>query len=174
MRRIIFVRQRLWAPRIRVSPRTAVTESALDAKSVKPPPLHKVGARGFEPPTPCAQGRCATRLRYAPKLLPSLRPLRRPAQALTVRAASRPAPLLVIQKPRAHSGEGLPSVRHERLLLQGELRHGSPQLRHPEHGVIPKSSRAPGHMQDAALAPTHLRGDIPLGRGQAERAGPPG
>ena len=28
-----------------------------------------VGARGFEPPTPCAQGRCATRLRYAPTLL---------------------------------------------------------------------------------------------------------
>ena len=25
-----------------------------------------VGAGGFEPPTPCAQGRCATRLRYAP------------------------------------------------------------------------------------------------------------
>src|SRR2546427_2127787 len=25
------------------------------------------GASGFEPPTPCAQGRCATRLRYAPK-----------------------------------------------------------------------------------------------------------
>src|SRR5262249_49385394 len=28
--------------------------------------LSLVGARGFEPPTPCAQGRCATRLRYAP------------------------------------------------------------------------------------------------------------
>src|SRR5437660_10517344 len=27
-----------------------------------------VGARGFEPRTPCAQGRCATRLRYAPTL----------------------------------------------------------------------------------------------------------
>ena len=27
-----------------------------------------VGARGFEPPTPCAQGRCATRLRYTPTL----------------------------------------------------------------------------------------------------------
>ena len=26
-----------------------------------------VGAIGFEPTTPCAQGRCATRLRYAPK-----------------------------------------------------------------------------------------------------------
>jgi hypothetical protein len=27
-----------------------------------------VGARGFEPRTPCAQGRCATRLRYAPTM----------------------------------------------------------------------------------------------------------
>ena len=27
---------------------------------------YMVGARGFEPPTPCAQGRCATRLRYTP------------------------------------------------------------------------------------------------------------
>ena len=25
-----------------------------------------VGATGFEPATPCAQGRCATRLRYTP------------------------------------------------------------------------------------------------------------
>lgn len=25
-----------------------------------------VGARGFEPPTPCSRSRCATRLRYAP------------------------------------------------------------------------------------------------------------
>src|SRR5439155_18018432 len=29
-----------------------------------------VGATGFEPATPCAQGRCATRLRYAPILKP--------------------------------------------------------------------------------------------------------
>ena len=28
-----------------------------------------VGAAGFEPATPCAQGRCATRLRYAPTTL---------------------------------------------------------------------------------------------------------
>jgi hypothetical protein len=26
-----------------------------------------VGARGFEPPTPCSQSRCATRLRHAPR-----------------------------------------------------------------------------------------------------------
>lgn len=25
-----------------------------------------VGAAGFEPATPCSQGRCATKLRYAP------------------------------------------------------------------------------------------------------------
>jgi hypothetical protein len=39
--------------------------------SAKPRPVEPgvfvmVGARGFEPPTPCAQGRCAARLRYAP------------------------------------------------------------------------------------------------------------
>src|SRR4026209_68927 len=33
-------------------------------------PATKVGARGFEPPTPCSQSRCATGLRYAPKLTP--------------------------------------------------------------------------------------------------------
>src|SRR5215211_3664351 len=30
------------------------------------PPAFAVGARGFEPPTPCSQSRCATRLRHAP------------------------------------------------------------------------------------------------------------
>jgi hypothetical protein len=35
-----------------------------------------VGARGFEPPTPCAQGRCATGLRHAPNHL-ALSPDRR-------------------------------------------------------------------------------------------------
>ncbi len=27
-----------------------------------------VGARGFEPPTPCTPCKCATRLRYAPRI----------------------------------------------------------------------------------------------------------
>src|SRR6516225_3914007 len=31
-----------------------------------------VGARRFELPTPCAQGRCATRLRYAPSRKPAV------------------------------------------------------------------------------------------------------
>jgi hypothetical protein len=35
-----------------------------------------IGARGFEPPTPCAQGRCATRLRHAPSILAHPAPTR--------------------------------------------------------------------------------------------------
>ena len=30
--------------------------------------LARIGASRFERPTPCSQGRCATRLRYAPSL----------------------------------------------------------------------------------------------------------
>src|SRR3979409_543532 len=38
-----------------------------------------VGATGFEPATPCAQGRCATRLRYAPTLkIPDFTAVSRP------------------------------------------------------------------------------------------------
>lgn len=29
----------------------------------------QIGARGFEPPTPCSQGRCAPKLRYAPMII---------------------------------------------------------------------------------------------------------
>src|ERR1700692_3704829 len=36
-------------------------------RNMSPPRMKAlVGAIGFEPTTPCAQGRCATRLRYAP------------------------------------------------------------------------------------------------------------
>jgi hypothetical protein len=34
--------------------------------------IYLVGAGRFELPTPCAQGRCATRLRYAPTLVDGL------------------------------------------------------------------------------------------------------
>jgi hypothetical protein len=50
------------------------------------PSAHKylillVGARGFEPRTPCAQGRCATRLRYAPtSYIPDFKLLSYPLQ----------------------------------------------------------------------------------------------
>ena len=44
-----------------------------------------VGATGFEPATPCAQGRCATRLRYAPTL-----------EILNFTAVSRSSPVRVL------------------------------------------------------------------------------
>lgn len=34
------------------------------------PLIYMVGAKGFEPSTPCSQSRCATRLRHAPKKNP--------------------------------------------------------------------------------------------------------
>src|SRR5205823_3078406 len=50
------------------------------------PGLRKVvGATGFEPATPCAQGRCATRLRYAPTL-----------EILNFTAVSRSSPIRVL------------------------------------------------------------------------------
>src|SRR3989454_3310691 len=52
--------------------------------------LKVVGATGFEPATPCAQGRCATRLRHAPKVLNDTgRPGQRQRGAWTALAASR-------------------------------------------------------------------------------------
>src|SRR5690606_38096027 len=43
------------------------------------PTLHDlVGVEGFEPPTPCSQSRCATRLRYTPETRPNYtQPFRR-------------------------------------------------------------------------------------------------
>src|SRR3954471_7382603 len=63
----------------------AVLEDAIDGATRNPedgrlsPRCHPgtrkvVGATGFEPATPCAQGRCATRLRYAPTRLIIPRP----------------------------------------------------------------------------------------------------
>src|SRR5438445_11097123 len=48
-------------------------------------PCEVVGATGFEPATPCAQGRCATRLRYAPTL-----------EILNFTAVSRSSPVRVL------------------------------------------------------------------------------
>ena len=42
-----------------------------DRSGVHPSLGEMVGARGFEPPTPCTQNRCATRLRHAPTVRPS-------------------------------------------------------------------------------------------------------
>ena len=41
------------------------------------PQVHLVGVKGFEPPAPCSQSTCATRLRYTPLK-------ERPAQATLI------------------------------------------------------------------------------------------
>ena len=41
------------------------------------PQIYLVGVKGFEPPAPCSQSTCATRLRYTP-------PNKRPAQATLI------------------------------------------------------------------------------------------
>jgi hypothetical protein len=68
-----------------------------------------VGATGFEPATPCAQGRCATRLRYAPTIRPlSHEGRRRVAFARDARARAARA-----GKWRSASFEYGPSVRKQ-------------------------------------------------------------
>src|SRR6185437_5709966 len=53
-------------PTVRIARRRIPTlQIFMDIKSARPLSL-LVGAGRFERPTPCAQGRCATRLRYAP------------------------------------------------------------------------------------------------------------
>ena len=48
---------------------TRHTRSAHGLQLVRPPEQSEmVGVEGFEPPTPCSQSRCATRLRYTPRL----------------------------------------------------------------------------------------------------------
>jgi hypothetical protein len=68
-----------------------------------------VGAEGFEPPTPCSQSRCATRLRYAPRSSLLARRLERNAPAwyepsreasIAARACTHPRPRKTKRAPK--------------------------------------------------------------------------
>ena len=59
-----------------------------------------VGARGFEPPTPCSRSRCATRLRYAPTVSGGLPGLAR----ICKRDRSGFVPAAVLRPARSSSG----------------------------------------------------------------------
>jgi hypothetical protein len=50
----------------RISSKAILTPATRDPSIKIRDTFFRVGVRGFEPPTPCAQGRCATRLRYTP------------------------------------------------------------------------------------------------------------
>ena len=79
---------------------------------------HLVGARGFEPPTPCAQGRCATRLRYAPKAANDTRAAWVRQFARRIAAAVRRRDVTARRPPAASS----PAAMHERC-CPGPLRN---------------------------------------------------
>ena len=50
----------------RIASKGILTTTTRDTRTEIRDTFFRVGVRGFEPPTPCAQGRCATRLRYTP------------------------------------------------------------------------------------------------------------
>src|SRR2546427_12386469 len=99
-----------------------------------------VGVRGFEPPAPCSQSRCATRLRHTP----SAGRVSSSARAPTILLAEKPPGGFQRQAPMAHAS--LFSVR--------ELGKRSPERRIEEHGVVAEASVAPRRFGDHALGDT--------------------
>ena len=75
-----------------------------------------VGAIGFEPTTPCAQGRCATRLRYAP----TLKDLRLFSLSFILKAAMQFTQGSPRYSERAPGNSGGPSPQD--MALKGHLR----------------------------------------------------
>src|SRR5262249_14898848 len=85
--------------------------------------IEMVGVRGFEPPTPCSQSRCATGLRHtpnSPEIVPFLDPSRfeiidwrdagneSPAEALRVRDP-RPRSRQMVHAPKEGEMDGRPA-----------------------------------------------------------------
>src|SRR5438445_10911388 len=88
---------------------------------------HLVGASRFERPTTCAQGRCASRLRYAPSKVSRLPNTDSRAHA-TLHGSGR-------GQPRAERPHGARPVAHP-LLVGGRGRgEGAPELVGHEPGV---------------------------------------
>ncbi len=60
-----------WPHRARGAPEGIRTHDLRLRRPLLYPPelLARIGTAGFEPATPCAQDRCATKLRYAPSVL---------------------------------------------------------------------------------------------------------
>src|SRR5690606_23308446 len=85
-----------------------------------------VGARGFEPPTPCSQSRCATRLRYAPPTCPS----RPPTTACGGRS------------PISRAADSIPGGRDlsQRQLYPGRQFRGQVELRGGRADVQPEAA----------------------------------
>src|SRR5947208_10647522 len=95
-----------------------------------------VGATGFEPATPCAQGRCATRLRYAPTLncfildhLPGLVPAHLPFLSQNPRI-DRP-----VSKPSCTLASFEINASNRTHSCRTPSTNGTTDLRHPWHAL---------------------------------------
>ena len=103
-----------------------------------------VGVEGFEPPTPCSQSRCATRLRYTPPLLnpPACKPRPKGAEILRTppRCVNRRARRALPAIHPAGKEKGCRSTLFRTLI-------GAPgEIRTPDHQV-----------RSLVLYPTELR-----------------
>src|SRR5688572_19419142 len=102
--------------------------------------LRAVGVRGFEPPTPCSQNRCATRLRYTPQYdfdLPGRQSLGK-AQ--------------VFDQTGAHGTHRTRPMRQVILRADPGLGEGAAELRRVEQRVVPEAAGAARLVEDEPLA----------------------
>src|SRR6266576_440496 len=105
---------------------------------------HLVGASRFERPTTCAQGRCATRLRYAPSKVTRLRNTdSRPPQRWRVSGGGESG------AERAH---GARPVAHPLLVGGRGGGEGAPELVGHEHGIVAEPAAAARGGRDPAVA----------------------
>src|SRR5438067_429796 len=108
----------------------------------------EVGARGFEPPTSCAQGRRATRLRYAPRS----EGRKYSISALHARLTPGQVPVArQLVEQGAEPGQSPAAVAQAILLSGFQLRQGPPgRLVGKEQWVVPEPVGASGGRGDLA------------------------
>ena len=105
-----------------------------------------VGARRFELPTPCAQGRCATRLRYAPSSDRSHST--REAYEIKVLRANQPK----TAAPRPSSCQRFAAVTHRRFDFALDLTESFTEWRIKKQRIVAKSIRAAERKSDSTFA----------------------
>ena len=123
-----------------------------------------VGVRGFEPPTPCSQSRCATELRHTPVC----------PREYTARPEARSRRG---KQPLAGAVTRLGAVADAVLLLGGELGEAAPEQRVEEQRIVAEAAGAARRVQQETLDHAFDRGLAPAARADdgdeaAEARGP--
>src|SRR5260370_41928144 len=108
-----------------------------------------VGVRGFEPPTPCSQSRCATGLRHTP----------------TSHCAATLKTQYITRRESA--------MVHGHLLRGRDLGERAAERRIVEHGVVAEAARAARRRGDHALDDTLGEMLAPVGLDDGDHAAEP-